>query len=229
MLNPRWILALPDPWTMIQFSYRLESFALFGICGAVIAALVLLERRARRWLIALLLPILMVSVIGAAVQRHDAPHYTLSSVPDIDKFITFNIGDFADGKLAQQFSNPATTLGITRASLHRGRVAEDVRAAPGDFVYTNLLTPAKMLHVEGARIVARWPAPPLGIGWQNRWALVLEVNREVTPGTAHIVVSEARSLPIVGGRIISILGLLGLVANAAVIGSRAWRRRRPAR
>ncbi len=45
MVHPRLISALPQPWLMIQFSYRLETFVLFGICGAVIAALALLERR----------------------------------------------------------------------------------------------------------------------------------------------------------------------------------------
>ncbi|MES1171016.1 MAG: hypothetical protein ABUL56_01500, partial [Actinomycetota bacterium] len=73
MTHPRWILELPAPWQMIQFSYRLETFVLFGICGAMIVALVLINRSGRRWLAGLLLPILAFSVIGAAVQRHDAP------------------------------------------------------------------------------------------------------------------------------------------------------------
>ena len=48
MTHPRWILVLPDPWQMIQYSYRLETFVLFGICGAIIAALVLVDRSGRR-------------------------------------------------------------------------------------------------------------------------------------------------------------------------------------
>jgi hypothetical protein len=227
MVNPSWIVSLPDAWTMIQFSYRLETFALFGICGAVIVALVLLEQRAHRWLIGLLLPILMLSVISAAVQRHDAPRTKFRPPTNIDRFSTFNIGDFADGTLTRQpaVSGPAV-LHITRANLKRGVVTGNLRVPPGELVYTNVMTPSRMLHVEGARVVGRWPAPPLFPGWQDRWALVLKVNHDATPGTAHLVIREARSLPIVGGRIISILGLLGLVANAAVMARAGWRRRR---
>ena len=58
---------------MIQYSYRLGTFVLFGICGAIIAALVLADRGGRRWLTALLLPVLAFSVIGAGIQRHEAP------------------------------------------------------------------------------------------------------------------------------------------------------------
>ena len=55
-----------------------------------------------------------------------------------------------------------------------------------------------------------------------------KINQDATPGKAHIVIREANSLPIVGGKIISVLGLLGLAANAAVI-ARGGRRRRQAR
>ncbi len=227
MVNPNWIVSLPDPWTMIQFSYRLESFALCGICGAVIAALVLLDRRSHRWLTWLLLPILLLSVIGAGVQRHDAPRTDLRPRSGIDTFSTFNIGDFADGSSSQQPSDPnGAMLRIARSNLKHGAVTGNVRAAPGDLIYTNLVTPSRLVHVEGAQVVGRWPAPPLIPGWQNRWALVLQVNSDATPGKAHLVIREARSLPIVGGRIISILGLLGLAANAAVMGRAGWRRRR---
>jgi hypothetical protein len=226
MVNPRWILSLPDPWTLIQFSYRLESYVLFGICGAVIAALALLDPRSHRWLIGLLLPILMVSVIGAAIQRHDVPRSTYRPPTDIDVFLTFNIGDYADATLRQLPAKPPKPLlRITRANLEHGRLAGNVRAAPGELIYTNVLTPARMLHVEGAKVVGRWSAPWFA-DWQDRWALVLKVDQDATPGKAHLVIREARTLPIVGGRIISVLGLLGLAASAAVLARAGWRRRR---
>jgi hypothetical protein len=226
MVNPGWILSLPDPWTMIQFSFRLETFALFGICGAVIAALVLLDRRVHGWLIGLLLPILALSVIGAAVQRHHIPRSTFRPPTDIDKFTTFNIGDFADGKLPQLPGNPRKpVLRITRATLKHGAVTGNIAAKPGELIYTNVLTPSRMVHVEGVRIVGRWSVPWYR-DWQKRWGLVLKVNQDATPGKAHIVIREADTLPILSGRIISILGLLGLAANAAVLTLIAWRRRR---
>jgi hypothetical protein len=104
-------------------------------------------------------------------------------------------------------------------------VDDHVRARPGELVYTNVLTPSRLVDVEGAQVVGRW-APPWFPDWQERWALVLKVDHDATPGKAHIAIREARSLPIVGGRIISVLGLLGLVANAAVIARAGWRRQR---
>ena len=49
MTHPRLISVLPDPWLMIQFSYRLGIFVLYGICGGVITALVLINRSPHRW------------------------------------------------------------------------------------------------------------------------------------------------------------------------------------
>jgi hypothetical protein len=227
MVNPRWVLSLPEPWTMIQFTFRLETFVLFGVCGAVIAALRLLDHDAHGWLIGLLLPILALSVIGVAVQRHHIPRSTYAPPTDIDKFSTFNIGDYADGTLRKLKKSPRQPmLSITRATLKQGGVNGKIPASPGELIYTNVLTPTRLLHVEGAQIVGRWSVPWYR-DWQDRWGLVLKINQDATPGKAHIVIRQANSLPIVGGKIISVLGLLGLAATAAVMG-RAARRRRQA-
>jgi hypothetical protein len=227
MTHPRWILALPDPWQMIQFSYRLETFALFGICGAIIAALVLVDRGGRRWLIWLFLPVMAFSVIGAAIQRHDAPRSPTPVKLRIDVSAPFNIGDFADAKLRQLSYDPSRPfLFVKRADVRRGRMVRDVRAAPGEVIYTTVLTPPRLLHVEGARVIGRWAGPPINDGWQTRWALVLQVADDATPGKARIVIEQARSLPIVAGRIVSLLGLLALAAIAVAMLGGAVRRRR---
>ena len=228
MVNPRWILSLPDPWTMIQYSFRLETFVLFGICGAVIAALRLLDQDAHRWLIGLLLPILILSVVNVALQRHDTPREANSAPTNIDQATAFTIGDYADATLRQIRAKPdQPNLVITRADLKRGVMTGNLRAAPGALIYTSLLTPSRMLHIEGAHVVGRWSAPWFP-DWQKRWGLVLKINEDATPGKAHLVIRQARTLPIVSGRIISILGLLGLLANAAVI-ARVGRHQRRAR
>ena len=228
MVNPGWILSLPDPWTMIQYSFRLETFVLFGICGAVIAMLRLLEQDADRWLIGLLLPILLLSVINAAAQRHAIPRSTIRPPPTLDRFTAFNFGDYADATLeqipAQRGKQP---LRITQADLKRGTMSRTIRAAPGELIYTSLLTPPRLIDVKGAQVIGRWSAPWY-LGWQKRWGLVLKIDQNATPGKAHLVIREANSLPIIGGRIVSILGLLGLLANAALI-ARTGRRRRRAR
>jgi hypothetical protein len=225
--HPRWLLALPDPWLMIQFSFRLMTFAVFGICGAVIAALVLVNRGGYRWLTGLLLPILMISVIEAAVQRQEAPRSKSTLIAEIDRYVPFNAGDFAGMELDQRSPGASSrTLILVRADVRRGQMVRDLRASPGDLIYTNLMTPARMLEVEGARIVGRWPGPPAATGWQTRWGLVLQIDGDAVPGKAHIEIRQARSSPIVAGRIISLFGLLGLAMNAVVMVRAARRRRR---
>jgi hypothetical protein len=229
MTHPRLISALPDPWQMIQFSYRLETFVLFGICGAVIAALVLLGPDTHRWLTALLLAVLALSVLGALKQVHDVPRRPSNLSWTTDSLAVFSTGDFADASVTPQPQDaPPRQLTFKRSDVHRDRLDTTLRARPGDIVHLNLMAISQMIDVQGARVVGRWMAPPYGSGWQPRWYLALQLDDDATPGRAHVVIREARTLPIVGGRIISIIGLLGLVANAAVIARGATRRRRPA-
>ena len=226
MTHPQLITALPDPWQMIQFSFRLETYVLFGICGAVIAALVLLGPDTHRWLTALLLPILALSVIGALKQSADVPRRPTALPWTIDNLTAFSTGDFADASvpIRPQETGPQL-LGFKRSDVHRDRFEATIRAQPRDIIYINLLAISQMVDIQGAKVVGRWPAQPFNPGWQPRWFLALQIDDDATPGKARIVVREARTLPIVGGRIISILGLLGLVANAAVIVGGHRRRR----
>jgi hypothetical protein len=226
MTHPRLISALPDPWQMIQFSYRLETFVLFGICGAVIAALVLLGPDTHRWLTALLLAVLALSVLGALKQVHDVPRRPSNLSWTTDSLAVFSTGDFADASVTPQPQDaPPRQLTFKRSDVHRDRLDTTIRARPGDIVHLNLMAISRMIDVQGARVVGRWMAPPYGSGWQPRWYLALQIDEDATPGRAHVVIREARTLPIVGGRIISIIGLLGLAANGAVI-ARGHRRRR---
>ncbi len=228
MTHPRLITALPDPWQMIQFSFRLETFILFGICGAVIAALVLLGPNTHRWLTALLVPIIALSVLGALRQVHDVPRRPSNLAWNTDGLAVFSTGDFADASarpLAEDSGLKALTF--KRPDVHRGRFETTIRARPGEIVHLNLMAVSQMIDVQGARVVGRWAGPPYGVGWQPPWYLALQIDDDAIPGRARVVIREARTLPIVGGRIISILGLIGLLANGAVI-VRGHRRRRHA-
>ena len=65
------ILALPRMYATLQFSFRLESYVLMGISGALLAALVPIgEGGGRRLLLWrwLLVPIAIVSIVGALEQ-----------------------------------------------------------------------------------------------------------------------------------------------------------------
>jgi hypothetical protein len=216
MMHPRLITALPDPWLMIQYSYRLETFALFGICGAVIAALALLERGGHRWLTALLLPILVFSVLSALGQVRDVPREA-EVAWTIDSFNTLSTGDYADASLKPRPGEQAPIVVYTRVDVDQDRLDATADAQPGEIIYSDLLSIAPMLDIQGAKVVGRWAEPLPRTGWQPRWFLALRIDDDATPGKAHITVREARTLPIVAGRIVSLLGLLGLVAVAAAI------------
>jgi hypothetical protein len=204
----------------------LESFVLFGICGAVIAALVLFGSNTHRWLTALLLPIVALSVLGALVQVHDVPRRSSNLPWTIDNLTAFSTGDFADASLVPRTQDTQPqVLAFKRSDIHRDRFEATIRAQPRDIVYVNVMAISQMIDVQGAQIVGRWPAQAYNPGWQPRWFLALQIDDDATPGKAHVVIREARTLPIVGGQIISILGLLGLAANSAVI-ARGHRRRR---
>jgi hypothetical protein len=226
MRNPVILRVLPDPWLMLQYSYRLETFVLFAICGAVIAALAILGRSRQQWLTWLLLPVVVFSVVGAAAQVSDAPLSAEDYSVTIDGFAMFGIGDYADMSAPPRVPDRrAKAIDFPRGLARHGRIDIKFPAKPGDVFYTNIMTPPQMISVQGARIVGRWAAPPLNPGWQRPWQLALQIDETAKLGRAHLVIREAQTLPIVGGKILSVLGLLGLAANAVVIG-RARRRRR---
>jgi hypothetical protein len=227
MRNPVILRVLPDPWLMLQYSYRLGTFVLFAICGAVIAALAILGRSRQQWLTWLLLPVVVFSVVGAAAQVRDAPLAAEDYSVTIDGFAMFGIGDYADTSAPVRVPDRrARAIDFPRGLVHHGRIDIKFPAKPGDVFYTNIMTPSQMIDVHGARVVGRWAAPPLNPGWQRRWQLALQIDENATPGQAHLVIREAQTLPIVGGKILSVLGLLGLAANAVVIGRASRRRRR---
>lgn len=226
MTHPRLLTVLPDPWLMTQFSYRLETFVLFGICGAVIAALALLGPGTHRWITTLLLPILVLSVLGAIRQVGDVPRRPGDLPWTIDNLNSFGTGDFADASMAPRLQDKSAVVVFKRSDVHRDRLDVTISAQPREKVYLNLLAISRMIDVQGARVIGRGAASQADRGWQLLWYLALQVDDDATPGRAHIVIREAQTLPIVGGRIISLLGLLGLGANAAVIARASWRARR---
>ena len=228
---PSLLLVLPDPWLMSQGVGRLNTYAIFSVCGAVIAGLALAQRRPA-WLILLLVPILALSCVGAVGQIRNAT-FSDDGPASLDAHGTFSLGDFADAHL-RAVPN-ATDMPIVlfgRADVHDDQIATTVAGSPGDLLRTNLMTPPGLLDIQGAHVIGRWWANPLQSGWQRRWYLVLRIDDDAAAGQAQIVVREARSLPIVAGKLISLLGLLGLLAVAVSISRPTLlrpraRRRRP--
>ncbi|MCW3003029.1 MAG: hypothetical protein JWQ20_2327 [Conexibacter sp.] len=221
------VLALPRPFVMVQFTYRLESYVLLGICGAVLAALVLLRDApspARRWAW-VVLPVLAVSLIGAAAQ--------VAAYPRGGGFSTFrtpaitSMGVFADATLVELATDPPVPKVTFPADQVRGdRVSVTVPLDPGQVVDTNLMVMPELIHVEGAQILGN--RTTVERQRVTRHA-ILRIDPDATPGLATITVTAAHPWPVTVGRLLSLLGLLGLLAHAAVPAVRGgWRRARGA-
>jgi hypothetical protein len=227
MMDVGLFLALPAKAQLLQFTYRLESFVLMGVSAAMIAALVLAReltwRIAQAWLL-LLVPLVVFSLIAASGQIDRRP-FDESLRSTFTDFNSFSVGDYADGTLPEASGNvPTATFPWDQLDANHGSAT--TTAGPGQYVASNLLTVTPLVHVDGAKIVAaRTTAGPYD---SNLRLALLQVDKSAPRGGATIRVGPASPWPVVLGKVLSVLGLLGLTANFAAIGVRARRRRRGA-
>lgn len=225
------ILALPRAYAMLQFSFRLESFVLLGISGAMVVVLAIARGGdvwLRRWAW-LLAPIAVVSVIGAAQQtgahRQGKDRSTALSylTPPPERFGQF---DYLDNRLREEYEEPLSQVYFPISTNASRAVSEVVRVPPDRLVATNIRGGSDLLDVRGATIV----------GVDQRLDDVLELSEtsgshsassastHVTPPTATISVGPAAPLPVAAGRAISLIALavlageLGLLAVRGVYG-----------
>jgi len=217
---------LPSPFVLLQLGERLDTFALFGVCGALIAALALAGRPAP-WLAGLLALVLAIGLAQAVNQINHVIRFPKATPPTLDSWSAYGLGDYADGT-ATIVRPPANQAAVALShAMAEGDEAEITATGnPGDMILVNVMAPISMVRVEGADVLGRWMVPPDNPGWQQRWYLALRIPRDATGQSHTIVVRAARSTPIVAGRVISILGIVGLLAIALLL---TWRRlRRPA-
>jgi hypothetical protein len=236
MTHAGMILALPRVFSTIQFSYRLESYVLLALTGTVLAALVLVrsggpDARLSRWT---LLPVLLVSVVGAVQQTDAYPNggdrnallnvlYT-PKAPGAGELLT----DYVDvhQRILNAPNGRPPEVRFPFAAVHENHVTTVVHMAPGQLAYSNLEAPPVFVHVTGAKIV----------GINGEGFDVLEINRSSRPEPAGaggktptpaetISVGSAEPLPVVAGRWISILALAALFAQFAALALRRLRRR----
>ena len=232
------ILALPRIYATLQFSFRLESFVLLGVSGAILAALVIARDggpRMRRWTW-LLAPIALVSVIGALEQTgaHPQGKSRSAALADFSTPLYEQLGqlDYIDAQLPVEGKRlPRVTFPLATV-LRDGRASVLVRVPPGRLVASNIRGGPELVQVTGARIV--------GLG-----ADVDDVL-ELTPGTspAHgasataasapdaavrVSIAPADHLPMLAGRAISLLALIVLAGELGSIAVRELRLRRAAR
>jgi hypothetical protein len=221
MTNSLLILALPHPYDMLQAVYRLEAYVQLALACAVIALLVLMGRGAPRhrawgWV---LIAVLAVSAVQARAQIREpltpplkGPISTAAPYHRINENRPGTM-DYVDARVPLYTPDrDFTKVQFSPTVAERTDHAEaTVDAQPGDYVWTNLKASPELVHVSGASFVARDPGG-------NAF---LEIAPKAKPGAAHIVVTTAHPWPVMLGRVLTLLGALGL----AGVGVALWRRR----
>jgi hypothetical protein len=229
------ILALPRIYATLQFGFRLESYVLMGVSGALLIALVLTSdggRSTTRWHW-LLVPVAIVSLLGAIEQvdayapRKDR-NTALSSLqsPPVEEHE--GLLDYVDDRLPI-LRTPLPRLTFVLGTAHGDRAAGSARLRGGRLLDTNIRSGPDLVHISGARIV----------GADARADDVLEIDRHAgtprapgAPGsgrsaaTVPIAVSPSDSLPVAAGRILTSAALAVLAGELALIAVREIRARR---
>jgi hypothetical protein len=223
------ILALPRMYSSLQFSFRLESLVVLGVCVAMTLVLAIARDGGtwmRRWTW-LLAPVAAISIAGALQQTiaHrqgvvGRSHALSFAAPLPERYAQVDYDDLLplDGASLPFVEFPLATIAS------EGH-ASTVVAAPADrLLLSNLMGGPELVHVTGAKIVAIAP----------RGNDVLELPRAPHAGAyvpaqgagqaATITVSAAEPPPVLVGRWLSLIALVALVGELGVLAARDLRR-----
>jgi len=225
------LLALPKPYQLVQFSYRLDGFVVAGVVAAVMIALAVIRSspgRLRLWAWTIV-PVLAVSAAGGAQQvraRVSEPFNRDVALSSQGELYAKLFDDYAYAPLPFVSEKGLPELHIEPGEIHHNRVTVAVRARPGQLAATNVEGGPDLLHIAGARIV----------GADQRAQLVLAIGARPSgpAGRRHaltderISISQASSLPVVLGRLLTAVALAGLLAGFVAMLARA-RRSKPRR
>jgi hypothetical protein len=224
------LLALPKPYTLLQFSYRLEGYVLMGVTAAVLVVLVLVRsgsKRLRLWTWTIV-PIVILSVVGAIQQVSAYPRTAVA------RGVTFTsraeafaqvFDDYAYVPLPFVSEQRLPKLDISPGLIHGNRVAFTLHTRPGQLVATNIGGGPDLLHIDGARIA----------GTDQRSQLVLAIGSATSPSsvdprtpvsTEHISISPAQSVPVVLGRLLTLVGVTILLMGLVALSVRSYRQRK---
>jgi hypothetical protein len=234
MTHPGLILSLPRPYTLLQFSYRLETYVLLGLCASLLVTLVLSRDWPRRWRVGLqtsLVVVLIGSAVGA-IQQVDAypkgANHPIVVVPD--RYVVFApnnqppvtagaLGDYDDASLP--LVNPASAVGLEfpSARIRREKVTVAVDLPAGEIVHTNLAGAPYMVSVTGARVLGRDPSGHI----------VLQLQGAAREAPRKVSLSRSGRLPVLAGRAITLAAMvLLLIGFAALLTWRLLARSAPA-
>jgi hypothetical protein len=212
------LLTLPRPYTLLQFSYRLETYVLLGLCGAVLATLALARTWPRRWRIWswTVVVVLIASGVGAVQQVDSYPRGNKNpGVVVPDRYAVFNpahqppftggLGDYSDATLPV-IEPPGTPVGITFPTvIDEEKVTIPVKLPAGVLVHTNLTGAPYLVSVAGAKVVGR----------DKSGDMVLEIHA-ARNSPQQITLSRSNRLPVALGRLVTRLALIVLALYVAV-------------
>jgi hypothetical protein len=228
------ILALPRPYAMLQYSYRLESYVLLGLSGAVLVLLALGRGNNRRlqWWMRSLLPILALSTIAAIRQTSNySQGGSRDSVLKASTKIksreagTFDYGDAGLTEFLVHQGQQPEEVDFPIAAVHDDRVSKTVHLTPGQLVYTNIGGGPELVHVTGAKIVGITPTRDdvIEIGRGVRESRRTSVARGGAQWSEVISLSPATGVPVVAGRLLSLAAIAVLAGQLLALAIRRLR------
>ncbi|MDQ6835500.1 MAG: hypothetical protein M3016_04865, partial [Actinomycetota bacterium] len=214
MTHPSVILDLPRPYQLVQFTYRLDTYVVMVLCGAILATVVLLRQRADRWARAWMWALAVVlagSAAGAISQVNTHPTVIRNrdaAFSDTSRAVGLHLLDqqltYSDVTLPT-VPTSLPLLSFPAASVKRNRLIVAAPAAPTPRLFrTNLAGAPYFVSVTGATIVGR----------DRARFMVLRVPPRPAGTTGRITVASADHAPAQAGRIVTGLALafwLGLV------------------
>ncbi|WP_445151447.1 hypothetical protein [Baekduia sp. Peel2402] len=204
---------LPKPYNNIQFAYRLETYIVLAVLGALVATLVLVQPlagRRRRVAVSVLGVVAMVSVAGAAVQLRQRPPSQQPEWKAAGSYLTKNgvpsAGDYVSKDLNMvSYAGKPPVVRFPASAEDGDRATVTVKALPGQVVLSNIVTMPQLVHLQGARFIGR----------ESTGHAVLKLAPDVVPNAASVTISAAHPWPVTLGRVLSGLGLLGVAFNLA--------------
>ncbi len=224
------LLALPKPYTLLQFSYRLETYVLMGVTAAVLAILARTRSdssRIRIWWWTFL-PVLVLSSVGA-VQQVDAHRRTLlpreAVLGSRGEVFAEVFNDYAYVPLPLVAGPALPHLTIYPSQIHGSSVTVTLAAHPGQMVDTNIGGGPDLLHITGARVVGRDVGYHLVLALDPGAGAPPSARPNTPPTRIRVSITPAESLPVVLGRILTLIGAAVLVAELAVLLARTRIRR----
>jgi hypothetical protein len=207
LTNWRLISDLPGPYHLVQFPYRLETYVLLAMSGAMICVLALerADATTHAWR-ALLVGVVTFSAIGAIEQvaAHpnrfptrnfvfDARHQPPASSRDT--------GDYSDATLPV-IPDAGAAVAEFPQNVHDDRVAATFAVDPSQtLVRSNIRAAPYLVQVVGARILGRT---------QDGFMMLRLPSGH--PRLVNLVVKRAASVPVQLGRALSVTAALALVA-----------------